>query len=71
MVWAGSCREERSDEERRGGGERREEERRSSDEDDEEVVSSPPQSVALSEKESLGRLLPFPKIIFCSSFCCF
>lgn len=28
-------------------------------------------SVALKEKDSLGLDFPFPKIIFCSSFCCF
>lgn len=27
-------------------------------------------SVALSVKESLGRDLPLPRMIFCSSFCC-
>lgn len=27
-------------------------------------------SVALREKESLGLDLPFPRMIFCSSFCC-
>lgn len=28
-------------------------------------------SVALREKDSLGLDLPLPRMIFCSSFCCF